>query len=46
MKSKDETRNDKDSCPLEGDISNSCKDCAYSPDFIYNPKTGECERRK
>jgi hypothetical protein len=32
-------------CPLDGDCSD-CSNCAYSSDYWYNPKTGECELRE
>lgn len=29
-------------CSLGGD-SRHCEECAYSPDYKFNPDTGECE---
>lgn len=33
-----------DDCPLSGDITNDCADCAYSCDYHY--VNGECIRRE
>ena len=33
-----------DECPLGGDISNDCADCAYACDYHY--VDGECVRRE
>lgn len=29
-------------CPLGGDVANDCDGCAYSGDYHYDPKSGEC----
>ena len=39
----DEDTND---CPLGGDVANDCDGCAYSGDYYYDEKSGECVRRK
>ena len=35
-----------DKCPLGGDVSNGCADCAYRSDYCYDSKTGECIERE
>lgn len=34
-----------DLCPLGGDITDNCADCAYAGDYKYDEKTGECIER-
>jgi hypothetical protein len=33
-------------CPLGGDTSNDCDGCAYSGDYHFDVKTGECIERE
>lgn len=40
----DEAYEENDECPLGGDITNDCADCAYSCDYHY--ENGECIRRE
>lgn len=39
----DEHDDDENECPLGGDISNDCADCAYTCDYHF--VDGECVRR-
>lgn len=34
---------DHEACPLGGDVTNDCEDCAYAGDYHY--EDGECVRR-
>lgn len=40
----DSVRSLDDDCPLGGDITNDCADCAYSCEYHY--ENGECVRRE
>ena len=33
-------------CPLGGSVENDCEGCAYSGNFHYDEKTGDCIRRE
>lgn len=35
----------KDKCPLGGDTSDDCRDCAYSGDYHYDKNSGTCIKR-